>query len=181
MRALFAVFCLLALVMMILSKRHRLSIGRLLCLVLLVAAGCVSATPPPTLATANIGPPPVGYEPEIKALFDGGLKDPYSAVYTFQRPVRSWFYDETQMNWAVCGTLNAKNAFGGYVGARPFAVFYRHRPMVETSLTLTEFFGRSQNPSAGRLCAKWHEAGAAAPTLIATRRLRPRPPIARRG
>jgi hypothetical protein len=144
---------------MILTKRHRFSIGTLLCLVLLVAAGCVSASPPPTLATANIGPPPVGYESGIKALFAASLKDPYSAVYTFQRPVRSWFFDETQMNWAVCGTLNAKNAFGGYVGARPFAVFYRHGQMVETSLTLTEFFGRSQNPSAGPLCAKWHGAG----------------------
>jgi hypothetical protein len=143
---------------MILSKHHRLSIGALLCLVLLVVAGCVSASPPPTLASVDIGPPPVGYDPEIKALFDAMLKDPYSAVYTFQRPVRSWFFDETQMNWAVCGTLNAKNTFGGYVGARPFAVFYRHGRMVETSLTLTELFGRSQNPSAGPL-AKWHGAG----------------------
>jgi hypothetical protein len=122
-----------------------------------VSAGCISATPPPNLATASIGPPPAGYEETIKAAVSSHLKDPYSAVYTFQRPVRSWAFGEEQIMWAVCGTVNAKNSFGGYVGARPFVVYYKYGRVVDTWFreinTPNEHFGID------RECAKWHAAG----------------------
>lgn len=49
------------------------------------------------------------------------LNDPYSAKYTHDRvSMRS------QTVGTVCGTVNAKNAFGAYVGKRPFtAIFIR--------------------------------------------------------
>ncbi|HEX9818595.1 MAG TPA: hypothetical protein VGD07_03175 [Methylomirabilota bacterium] len=120
-------------------------------LLALLLAGCVSATPPRTLATANIGPPPMGYESAIREVIGTKLRDPYTAVYTFQRPVRSWFFDESQIRWAVCGTVNAKNAFGGYVGAKPFVVFYTYDRIVSVSY---------DNNLDARQCAKWHAVGA---------------------
>lgn len=49
------------------------------------------------------------------------LKDPYSAQYTFER----WGIPQASFRGAtrtVCGTVNAKNSFGGYVGKRAFMV-----------------------------------------------------------
>jgi hypothetical protein len=49
------------------------------------------------------------------------LKDPYSAQYTFER----WGIPQASFRGAtrtVCGTVNAKNSFGGYVGRRAFMV-----------------------------------------------------------
>ena len=121
------------------------------------SAGCISATPPPNLATVSIGSPPVGYEETIKTAISHHLKDPYSAVYTFQRPVRSWAFGDEQIRWAVCGTVNAKNSFGGYVGAPPFVVYYKNGRAVDA------YFNEVDRPnehfSVSRECAKWHAAG----------------------
>jgi hypothetical protein len=128
-----------------------MTVARLLVLVLLLqTAGCVSATPPKTVATVNIGAAPTRYKEEIPEAIGARLRDPYTAVYTFQRPVRSWFFSDDQIRWAVCGTVNAKNAFGGYVGAKPFVVFYKYDKIDSISY---------DNKIDAGLCTKWHEAG----------------------
>src|SRR5262245_9869188 len=126
-----------------------MTIPRLLVVVLLLTAGCVSATPPPAIATANIGPPPSNYESAIQAAIGAQLRDRYSAVYTFRRPVRSWFCSD-DIRWAVCGTVNAKNAFGGFVGAKPYVAFFRHGKIESVSY---------DNSIDAGLCPKWYEAG----------------------
>jgi hypothetical protein len=79
------------------------------------------------------------------------LRDPYSAVYTFERPVRAWgFFGEDPIRWVVCGTVNAKNAFGGYVGAKHFMAHYLHGRIEGVAYDNSIFAAD---------CAKWHAAG----------------------
>jgi hypothetical protein len=44
------------------------------------------------------------------------LRDPYSAVFKGEALYRS----EDPAAFALCGTINSKNAYGGYVGEAPF-------------------------------------------------------------
>src|SRR5262245_49168637 len=95
-------------------------------------AGCFGLPPkPPDLYAVQIGPPPENYEDQIRNYFKPSLLDPYSAMYEFSGPVRGWDQDNNgiaKVFWVVCGTVNAKNRFGGYVGQRPFlAIFDRAR------------------------------------------------------
>jgi hypothetical protein len=47
------------------------------------------------------------------------LKDPQSAIYTdMVRAIRPNARGEPTDS--VCGAVNAKNSYGGYIGARPF-------------------------------------------------------------
>lgn len=57
---------------------------------------------------------------EMSAIVDGvkgGLKDPDSAKFS---EVRLIAFPETPKDFAVCGSVNARNSFGGYVGPMPF-------------------------------------------------------------
>ena len=59
-------------------------------------------------------------------------------------------------SWVVCGTVNAKNRFGGYVGARPFYAAFRDGQL----LTVRLQGGGSLLDSAGVIverCAEWYE------------------------
>lgn len=44
------------------------------------------------------------------------LRDPYSAVFKDEALYRS----DDPAAFALCGTINSKNAYGGYVGEAPF-------------------------------------------------------------
>ena len=97
-------------------------------------AGCLSVEPvPPELLTASIGPPPEDYESQIRDYFRPSLLDPYSAVYEARKPVRGWERDNDgvmRVFWAVCGTVNSKNRFGGYVGQRPFLTMFNQARII---------------------------------------------------
>lgn len=70
-----------------------------------------------------------------KEVIRSELKDPDSAKF-------SGIYGVTSESWkishAVCGYVNAKNSYGGYVGKRPFAVVGDHTIML-TDGAFTEF------------------------------------------
>lgn len=51
----------------------------------------------------------------VKEMVGKELNDPFSAQYAWQ-PVKD--------DYLYCGWVNAKNAFGAYVGYRPFMVIY---------------------------------------------------------
>lgn len=55
------------------------------------------------------------------------LKDPDSAKFRFTPPTRGLDYVnyEPVLVWISSVHVNAKNAFGGYVGERPYAFSYR--------------------------------------------------------
>ena len=86
--------------------------------------GCASA-PRPTaqeVISADCGPLPANFEEIIKSVASKNLIDPYSAQYTFSEPVKQLnrMTSPAVWGWAICGTVNARNRFGGYVGAQPY-------------------------------------------------------------
>jgi hypothetical protein len=53
-------------------------------------------------------------------------------VYTFTKPEKAWnsFAGESLYGWRVCGTVNANNGFGVYVGEKPFYALIRDNKVV---------------------------------------------------
>jgi len=102
--------------------------------VMSVLAACASAPTQQEVDTAPIGPYPDNYQALIKANFAQSLFDPYSAVYEFSlSPTRGYAgnrIDGANVGWIVCGTVNAKNRFGAYVGAKPFVAVIRNGSVV---------------------------------------------------
>ena len=78
------------------------------------------------LRRADFGPYPDNYQEIIKNHFHFKLFDPYSAQYTFGKPIKRYVRGGEIFGWAVCGTINAKNRMGGYVGAQQFWVIISH-------------------------------------------------------
>lgn len=56
----------------------------------------------------------------VKAHIASGLKDPYSAIFG---PMTA-SQDPSGKQYRICGFVNAKNSFGGYVGMRPYQILY---------------------------------------------------------
>ena len=56
---------------------------------------------------------------EAKASVRAKLRDPESALFENVR-----LSPKDPLELTVCGTVNAKNGFGGYVGRKPFVVIY---------------------------------------------------------
>ena len=100
------------------TSRH---IVLILVLLLIMLAGCAMKPTPEQMANADYGSYPSGYQELIKEYYSKQLFDPYSAVYTFGTPQRAWNgFGGHNFGYGVCGTLNAKNRMGGYVGAQTF-------------------------------------------------------------
>ncbi|RAI34523.1 hypothetical protein [Rhodoplanes serenus] len=86
----------------------------------LLAAFAALAASSATLAAGAIDQKP------IRAAIGEKLKDPYSAVLSdmVRRTAPNAKGVPTDV---VCGLVNAKNSFGGYVGPRPFIYFISQR------------------------------------------------------
>jgi hypothetical protein len=107
-------------------------------IVVIALTGCATPIPPEVIAHANYGaPPPKNYREMIKKEFSHTLIDPTSPLYEFSRPVKGYtrqspmFNTQQVFGWQVCGTVNAKNRFGGYVGAVPFFVLFKNGVIIE--------------------------------------------------
>lgn len=103
------------------------SLFRLLPLVFaLLLAGCVSVSRE-EIASADFGPKPANYEERVKAYMGAVLKDPMSAVYDFRPTLRRAVAKGGLMDnfakyygWVFEVSINAKNSFGGYTGAKTY-------------------------------------------------------------
>lgn len=70
-------------------------------------------------------------EKAVRSYFEKTLKDPESARYTYM-PMQNGYVDlggpltsgKREVGWFVCGTVNAKNSYGGYVGQRVFMTHF---------------------------------------------------------
>jgi hypothetical protein len=105
-----------------------------------VAAAILCAAIPPAAHAADealelAGPLPANYQELIENYLKAHLRDPFSAVVEVTRPPRLavyyanrtiWGPGKGYANWIVCFNLNAKNALGGFVGFRPYALFIRN-------------------------------------------------------
>src|SRR4051794_22719704 len=75
------------------------------------------------LAQASSTPAPSSQseaEQTVRNYYKDKLKDPDSALYNFQKLKNGvWFDDRyrygAMYGWFICGEINAKNSFGGYV------------------------------------------------------------------
>lgn len=89
----------------------------------LFISGCVARPTMIEEQNADYGEKPSKefYEGKIKSYQEGRLKDPMSAIYSFTEPRKGWciFDGKVNFGWIVDYTLNAKNSYGGYVGAKP--------------------------------------------------------------
>jgi hypothetical protein len=65
-------------------------------------------------------------EQAAQAYFSQSLFDPDSALMRVSEPINSHMAirGEGAHGWFMCGELNAKNRMGGYVGYRPFWVYF---------------------------------------------------------
>jgi hypothetical protein len=104
----------------------------------LIITACATPIPPAVIASADYGPPPpLNYEELIKARFARVLIDPTSPIYEFGTPSRGYtkasplFNTQQTFGWRVCGSVNSKNRFGGYVGSVPYFVLFRDGQVAE--------------------------------------------------
>lgn len=117
---------------------------RYLTVLALAAILTACATPPLTpqqAAAANYGAivTQADAEAAAKAWLSTYLKDPYSAVEAWQ-PVDHGYVttsilegQQRYFGYLLNGTVNAKNAYGGYVGARAFQFLIRNGQVVHVS------------------------------------------------
>lgn len=119
----------------------------------LALAGCaggavqqVATEPPPPPPKRNLKPADAMAEARKEAI--AKLKDPESARFTdvVYRPNQPNLRGEPTD--VVCGKINAKNSYGGYVGARPFVYLVDAR-----LLTMSESAGDVGTVVYGNLCA----------------------------
>jgi hypothetical protein len=97
----------------------------------LLLAGCVSVSQE-DIKAVDFGAKPSNYEERVKDFMAMQLKDPMSAVYNFRLPlrkavVRSGMLDNftKYYGWVVEVSVNAKNSFGGYTGAKTYFILIR--------------------------------------------------------
>lgn len=99
-------------------------------------SGCGTITPKATdLQTADFGPAPnqAAILSGVQSWMEPKLRDPMSAIYNCGNPRRAWtnVFGRITYGWAVNCTVNAKNAYGGYVGAKPYGYLFRDNRVVQ--------------------------------------------------
>lgn len=90
------------------------------------ASGALTAS---EAETADFGAYPANYQEIVPAFFARHLRDPGSAVYEFEQPVK--FKSGSQYGYKVGLYVNAKNGFGGYAGRERKHVFIRNGIITE--------------------------------------------------
>ncbi len=110
-------------------------------LVALALAGCATDIPAEVLANADYGPPPPeNYQEMVKAEISQRLIDPTSGIFEISEPregytkASSLWGTEQAFGWRVCGTVNSKNRFGGYVGRVPFFALFEDEKITQLLL-----------------------------------------------
>ncbi len=100
----------------------------------LSVSGCANVPPEQLPADYDFGKPPSGYEPQVEAYFDTILRDPKSARYEYANgfvqvvchtfELRGTPRRIKHAGWGRVFTVNAKNAYGGYVGAEEYIALF---------------------------------------------------------
>ena len=98
--------------------------GRNCTLIRVLAAVCAVAIP--TGSLADNAAPPANWRQVIDTKLASYLKDPYSAVKQVTRgprygAIKTGVFQHVY-GWGVCYSINAKNSYGGYAGARDFLI-----------------------------------------------------------
>ena len=90
-------------------------------------SGCAKQLTREEFSKGDPGPYPLNFQELVKSAMETRLKDPYSAHYNFlQAPVKRYESKSplvgggVTFGWGGFFTVNAKNSFGAYVGARKY-------------------------------------------------------------
>jgi hypothetical protein len=124
-------------------KLKKLVVTILGTITLLSLVGCISSGPTKNeIKVADHGPAPSKY---YKELVDNAIRnlllDPESAKFTFGSPVKGhsrkapmYGYNTIRFGWRVCGTVNAKNIYGGYTGATKYYALIKNGLVIVTMI-----------------------------------------------
>ena len=83
---------------------------------------------------ADFGPAPTDCEKVIKKWMKDNLRDPFSAqIEEISQPEKSWWGQlgglavarDIKYGWVVTAKINAKNAYGGYIGFKKYWFYFR--------------------------------------------------------
>lgn len=124
---------------------------------ILLLAGCATMPPPPTVEqarNADFGKYPGDWQEITTNRINEDLIDPYSSRYAFNGLEQGWLHVRDTPSgymyvWVACGTVNAKNRMGGYVGANPFYVAIRNGVVVRSK---TGRFGTYGGAEVVKMC-----------------------------
>ena len=107
-------------------------------------SACGTITPAPAdISQAYFGkkPSPTTTLNAFKARYSATLKDPASAIYECGDPRRGWTnrFGNIAYGWIVYCSVNAKNSYGAYVGARPYGLLFRDDQIVHVDWANAEY------------------------------------------
>lgn len=103
-------------------------------------SGCASA--PPEYVEEDYGPPISQEDAEARAepYFKKLLKDPYSAVFEWQ-PIRKGYWQSAPIfggrsapGYVLEGTVNARNSYGGYTGAKRVVIVFNYGAVLKAEM-----------------------------------------------
>jgi len=106
---------------------------------ILFLSSCATKPTPQQLSNADYGSYPADYENTVKAYLNLVLKDPHSAKYKkLAGPEKSWvrYFGPAYFGYAICYMINAKNSYGGYIGATT------HYFMIKDGVVIKHISGR---------------------------------------
>lgn len=112
------------------SDRRRAVVSMAMAVWALALSGCAGfAKLPPS---SDFGTPPVTTEAAVRAHFEAVLKDPESARYRFGAIRKAYANNGLIHGGGIAWhgymqevEVNAKNSYGGYVGFKPYMVFFQ--------------------------------------------------------
>lgn len=102
---------------------------------LLALSGCTTATNEEP-KVVDYGPQPENIQERTQQYIESQLKDPDSAKYRWGRVSKAWVFPGLLngggrwYGWVQIVEVNAKNGFGGYVGYKPYYIFFTSDGMI---------------------------------------------------
>ncbi len=124
-------------------------------ILLISLSSCNRAPTAEEWAKTDYGSYPKNYEKIIKDYFAGILKDPGSPTFAFTKPPTQsydgYLNKENRFGYVVCGTVNAKNSYGGYTGPEPFYIFLRNDRIIYHDSISNYLLGRAGSPETGHI------------------------------
>ena len=97
---------------------------------------------------ADYGDLPTNYEKIVKEYFNGVLKDPYSAHYSFTKEPSKTFKGNyatrtVQYGYEVCIDVNAKNSYGAFTGNKPYWILIKDNTIIAIREEETDIIKRT--------------------------------------
>lgn len=108
-------------------------------LILFLLAGCATASDPTEVAavSSEAAPDHAAGIAMIESAIRSTLKDPDSAEFSWPNGfTQGWYqppFGKKYYGWITCGTVNAKNGYGGYVGRSAAIGVIRNGTVIETN------------------------------------------------